>query len=228
MSFCVDSFLTSFFLSLLLLSCLRISFFSAILTGPSGSRNLGHRLPHKKGYFPVAPIDKSVNLRTEMLLTMGDIGIPIEKHHHEVGNCQHELGFTFRTLVDAADSMMAYKYVVKNVAQKAGKTATFMPKPIAGDCGSGMHSHQSLWKDGKNLFFDEKGSYMKLSQTALWYIGGLLKHASAVLAFTNSTTNSYKRLVPGFEAPCRLTYSKVPNTKRQREGRGGRGGRGAT
>ncbi|PHJ22998.1 glutamine type i [Cystoisospora suis] len=180
----------------------------AVITTSSGSRNLGHRLPHKKAYFPVAPLDKSANLRTEMLLTMGDIGIPIEKHHHEVGNCQHELGFTFRTLVDAADCMMAYKYVVKNVAQKAGKTATFMPKPLAGDCGSGMHSHQSLWKDGKNLFFDEKGSYMKLSQIALWYIGGLLKHASAVLAFTNSTTNSYKRLVPGYEAPCRLTYSK--------------------
>ncbi|PFH38387.1 putative glutamine synthetase, type I [Besnoitia besnoiti] len=174
----------------------------------SGTGNLGHRMPHKKWYFPVAPIDKHANLRTEMLLMMGELGLPIEKHHHEVGCCQHELGFTFRTLVDAADAMMVYKYVVKNVAQKAGKTATFMPKPMTGDCGSGMHSHQSLWKNGTNLFFDEKGSYMKLSQVALWYIGGLLKHAHAVLAFTNASTNSYKRLVPGYEAPTKLTYSK--------------------
>eukprot|EP00070_Physeter_catodon_P036461 XP_028343355.1 uncharacterized protein LOC114485749 [Physeter catodon] len=180
----------------------------AAITRPCGARNLGHRMPHKKAYFPVSPIDKTMGLRTKMLMTMGDIGIPIEKHHHEVANCQQELGFTYLPLVGAADAMMSYKYVVKNVAQRAGKTATFMPKPLVDDNGSGMHSHQSLWKDGKNLFFDSKAPYMKLSQVALWYIGGLLKHARAVMAFTNSTTNSYKRLVRGYEAPSNLTYSK--------------------
>jgi len=143
-----------------------------------------------------------------MLTTMNKIGIPIEKHHHEVAVCQMELGFVCRELVECADMLMAYKYVVKNVAKAYGKTATFMPKPLFGQSGSGCHMHQSLWKDGANLFWDSNGSYLKLSQIALWYIGGLLKHAGAVFAFTNPTVNSYKRLVPGYEAPANLCYSK--------------------
>eukprot|EP00923_Selenidium_pygospionis_P054777 GHVN01095409.1.p1 GENE.GHVN01095409.1~~GHVN01095409.1.p1 ORF type:complete len:366 (+),score=28.69 GHVN01095409.1:687-1784(+) len=171
--------------------------------------NLGHRVPAKQCYFPVPPIDHEINLRASMLEAMGEIGIPIEKHHHEVASCQHELGFTCREMLECADAVMGYKYCVKNVAQQHGKSATFMPKPIFGDNGSGMHCHQSLWKNGTNLFWDDNGKYMNLSQTAMYYIGGLLKHAPSLLAFTNPTVNSYKRLVPGYEAPSYLVYSKV-------------------
>eukprot|EP00745_Piridium_sociabile_P039485 TRINITY_DN73876_c0_g1_i1.p1 TRINITY_DN73876_c0_g1~~TRINITY_DN73876_c0_g1_i1.p1 ORF type:complete len:486 (-),score=58.31 TRINITY_DN73876_c0_g1_i1:162-1619(-) len=171
-------------------------------------KNLGHRMPKKQSYFPVGPIDSTMNLRTEMLLTMGDVGIPIEKHHHEVATCQGELGFTCRPMVECADMLMTYKYIIKQIAHKHGKTVTFMPKPLFGDNGSGCHVHQSLWKEGKPVFFDENGTYVKLSETAMYYIGGLLKHAPAVLAFTNPTTNSYRRLVPGYEAPVNLGMSK--------------------
>jgi glutamine synthetase len=169
--------------------------------------NLGYKPRYKEGYFPVPPTDISQDMRTEMLLIMAKCGVPIEKHHHEVatgGQC--ELGFRFDTLVKAADDLMAYKYVIKNVAKKYGKTVTFMPKPIFQDNGSGMHTHQSIWKDGQPLFAGDQ--YAGLSQMALYYIGGLLKHAPALLALTNPTTNSYKRLVPGFEAPVNLAYSQ--------------------
>ncbi|MEW5859836.1 MAG: type I glutamate--ammonia ligase [Cyanobacteriota bacterium] len=169
--------------------------------------NLGYKPRYKEGYFPVAPTDTSQDMRTEMLLTMAKCGVPIEKHHHEVatgGQC--ELGFRFATLVQAADYLMTYKYVIKNVAKKYGKTVTFMPKPLFNDNGSGMHTHQSIWKDGQPLFAGDK--YAGLSQMALHYIGGILKHAPALLALTNPTTNSYKRLVPGFEAPVNLAYSQ--------------------
>jgi glutamine synthetase len=169
--------------------------------------NLGYKPRNKEGYFPVSPTDTSQDMRTEMLLTMKKLGVPIEKHHHEVatgGQC--ELGFKFGKLIEAADWLMTYKYVIKNVARKYGKTVTFMPKPIFGDNGSGMHCHQSIWKDGQPLFAGDK--YAGLSQMALWYIGGILKHAPSLLAFTNPTTNSYKRLVPGFEAPVNLAYSQ--------------------
>lgn len=168
--------------------------------------NLGNKIGKKRGYFPVAPSDTLQDIRTEMLLTMAKCGVPIEKHHHEVatgGQC--ELGIKFSDLVHAADYVMTYKYVVKNVARKHGKTATFMPKPIYDDNGTGMHSHMSIWKDGQPLFAGDK--YAGLSQTALWFIGGLIKHAKSLLAFTNPTVNSYKRLVPGFEAPVNLAYS---------------------
>lgn len=169
--------------------------------------NLGYKPRYKEGYFPVAPTDTSQDMRTEMLLTMAKCGVPIEKHHHEVasgGQC--ELGFRFGTLIKAADDLMTYKYVIKNVAKKYGKTVTFMPKPIFNDNGSGMHTHQSIWKDGQPLFWGD--GYANLSQMALHYIGGLLKHAPALLALTNPSTNSYKRLVPGFEAPVNLAYSQ--------------------
>lgn len=169
--------------------------------------NLGYKPRYKEGYFPVAPTDTSQDIRSEMLLTMAKCGVPIEKHHHEVatgGQC--ELGIRFDTLVKSADNLMIYKYVIKNVARKHGKTVTFMPKPVFNDNGSGMHTHQSIWKDGQPLFAGD--GYAGLSQTALWYIGGILKHAPALLAFTNPTTNSYKRLVPGFEAPVNLAYSQ--------------------
>ncbi len=169
--------------------------------------NLGYKPRYKEGYFPVAPTDTSQDMRTEMLLTMAKCGVPIEKHHHEVatgGQC--ELGFRFAKLVQAADYLMTYKYVIKNVAKKYGKTVTFMPKPLFNDNGSGMHTHQSIWKDGQPLFAGDQ--YAGLSQMALHYIGGLLKHAPALLALTNPTTNSYKRLVPGFEAPVNLAYSQ--------------------
>ncbi|BAC09140.1 type I glutamate--ammonia ligase [Thermosynechococcus vestitus] len=169
--------------------------------------NLGYKIRGKEGYFPVAPTDTLQDLRTEMLLTMAKCGVPIEKHHHEVATAgQCELGFRFGTLVQAADWLMTYKYCVKNVARKHGKVATFMPKPVFNDNGSGMHTHQSIWKDGQPLFWGD--GYANLSQIALWYIGGILKHAPALLAFTNPTTNSYKRLVPGFEAPVNLAYSQ--------------------
>jgi glutamine synthetase len=170
--------------------------------------NLGYKPRYKEGYFPVPPTDAHQDLRTEMLLTMAKLGVPIEKHHHEVATGgQGELGYRFADLITAADYMMIYKYVIRNVARKHGKTVTFMPKPLFNDNGSGMHTHQSLWKDGQPLFYQE-GNYADLSETALYYIGGLLKHAPAILAFTNPTTNSYKRLVPGFEAPVNLAYSQ--------------------
>ena len=169
--------------------------------------NLGYKPRYKEGYFPVAPTDTSQDMRTEMLLTMAKCGVPIEKHHHEVatgGQC--ELGFRFATLVQAADYLLTYKYVIKNVGKKYGKTITFMPKPLFNDNGSGMHVHQSIWKDGQPLFAGDQ--YAGFSQMGLHYIGGILKHAPALLALTNPTTNSYKRLVPGFEAPVNLAYSQ--------------------
>ncbi|QZZ21149.1 type I glutamate--ammonia ligase [Leptothermofonsia sichuanensis E412] len=170
--------------------------------------NLGYKPRYKEGYFPVAPTDTLQDIRTEMLLTMAKCGVPIEKHHHEVatgGQC--ELGFRFAALVNAADYLMTYKYCIKNVAKKYGKSVTFMPKPLFNDNGTGMHCHQSIWSNGQPTFYG-KGGYADLSETALHYIGGLLKHAPALLALTNPTTNSYKRLVPGFEAPVNLAYSQ--------------------
>jgi glutamine synthetase len=167
--------------------------------------NMGHRAPIKGGYFPVAPLDQGNDLRAEMLTTIAGMGVAVEKHHHEVANSQHELGIKFAPLVKSADSMQIYKYCVHNVAHAWGKTATFMPKPIKGDNGSGMHVHQSLWKGGKPLFAGNK--YAGLSDMALYYIGGIIKHAKALNAFTNPLTNSYKRLIPGFEAPVLLAYS---------------------
>ena len=167
--------------------------------------NCGHRPEVKGGYFPVNPVDSTQDLRSEMLTVLKDMGVEIEKHHHEVAPCQSELGIKYNSLIKSADSMQTYKYVVKNVAHAYGKTATFMPKPIYGDNGSGMHVHQSLWKDGKPLFLGK--GYANLSDTALYYIGGIIKHARALNAFTNPSTNSYKRLVPGFEAPVLLAYS---------------------
>ncbi|MDO5756571.1 MAG: type I glutamate--ammonia ligase [Rhodobacterales bacterium] len=167
--------------------------------------NMGHRPGLKGGYFPVNPIDDAQDIRSEMLSTMKRLGMKIDKHHHEVGSCQHELGLLFGTLTAQADEMMKYKYVIHNVAQAYGKSATFMPKPIYGDNGSGMHVNMSIWKDGKPLFAGDR--YADLSQEALWFIGGILRHAKSLNAFTNPTTNSYKRLVPGFEAPVLLAYS---------------------
>ncbi|MCD1294795.1 type I glutamate--ammonia ligase [Methanocella sp. CWC-04] len=169
--------------------------------------NLGHRVRFKEGYFPVAPTDTQTDIRNEMVGLMEEIGIKVELHHHEVATAgQAEIDMRFDTLASMGDKVMKYKYVVKNVAARNGKTATFMPKPLFGDNGSGMHVHQSLWKDGKPLFFDENG-YALLSQTALYYIGGLLTHAPALLAFCSPSTNSYKRLVPGYEAPVNLVFS---------------------
>ncbi len=167
--------------------------------------NLGHRPGVKGGYFPVAPIDAGTDLRAEMVTVMAEMGVKVEKHHHEVAPSQHELGIKFDTLVTCADAMQIYKYVVHNVAASYGKTATFMPKPVKGDNGSGMHVHQSLWKDGQNLFAGQ--GYAGLSEMALYYIGGIIKHAKAINALTNPLTNSYKRLIPGFEAPVLLAYS---------------------
>ncbi len=167
--------------------------------------NTGHRPGVKGGYFPVPPLDSQVDMRAEMLTVMGDMGLPIEKHHHEVAPSQSELGCKFGTMVQAADWMQIYKYVVHNVAHSYGKSATFMPKPIYGDNGSGMHVHQSIWKEGRPLFAGS--GYADLSEMALYYIGGIIKHAKALNAFTNPLTNSYKRLIPGFEAPVLLAYS---------------------
>ena len=167
--------------------------------------NMGHRPGIKGGYFPVPPVDSESDLRAEMLSTMGEMGLPIEKHHHEVAQSQHELGTRFTTLTKMADQMQIYKYCVHNVAHSYGKTATFMPKPIYGDNGTGMHTHQSIWKDGKPLFAGN--GYADLSELCLYYIGGIIKHAKALNAFTNPSTNSYKRLIPGFEAPVLLAYS---------------------
>lgn len=167
--------------------------------------NMGHRPRAKGGYFPVAPVDSAVDIRAEMVSTMLEMGLPCDKHHHEVAAAQHELGLTFGTLVTTADRMQIYKYVVHQVAHAYGKTATFMPKPIKDDNGSGMHTHMSIWDGGKPLFAGN--GYAGLSDTCLYFIGGVIKHARALNAFTNPTTNSYKRLVPGFEAPVLLAYS---------------------
>jgi len=187
--------------------------------------NFGHRPAIKGGYFPVPPVDSMTDIRAEMVTQMIEMGLEMEKHHHEVAPSQHELGQKFNTLVSTADQTQIYKYCVQMVAHQYGKTATFMPKPVLDDNGSGMHVHQSIWKDGKPLFAGS--GYADLSETALYYIGGIIKHARAINAFTNPTTNSYKRLVPGFEAPvllaysarnrsasCRIPYSTSPNGKR--------------
>ena len=167
--------------------------------------NLGHRPTVKGGYFPVPPIDSAQDLRAEMLTVLGEMGVEIEKHHHEVAASQHELGIKFATLVKTADNMQQFKYVVHNVAAAYGKSATFMPKPVFGDNGSGMHCHQSIWKEGQPIFAGS--GYADLSDLALYYIGGIIKHARSLNAFTNPSTNSYKRLVPGYEAPVLLAYS---------------------
>ncbi|CAJ1391093.1 MAG: type I glutamate--ammonia ligase [Roseitalea sp.] len=167
--------------------------------------NLGHRPRTKGGYFPVNPIDSAQDIRSEMLTVLAEMGVATEKHHHEVGAAQHELSMLFNTLTRKADEVQLYKYVVHNVAHAYGKSATFMPKPVFGDNGTGMHVHQSIWSDGKPLMAGDE--YAGLSETALFYIGGIIKHAKALNAFTNASTNSYKRLVPGFEAPVLLAYS---------------------
>ena len=187
--------------------------------------NTGHRPAIKGGYFPVPPVDSMTDLRAEMVTQMVAMGLEMEKHHHEVAPSQNELGQKFNTLVTTADQVQIYKYVVQMVAHQYGKTATFMPKPVLDDNGSGMHVHQSIWKEGKPLFAGS--GYADLSETALYYIGGIIKHARAINAFSNPTTNSYKRLVPGFEAPvllaysarnrsasCRIPFSASPNGKR--------------
>ncbi|KWT64890.1 type I glutamate--ammonia ligase [Hyphomicrobium sulfonivorans] len=167
--------------------------------------NLGHRPRMKGGYFPVPPIDSCQDIRSEMISVLVEMGVSVEKHHHEVAAAQHELGIKFGPMVTIADHMQIYKYVTHMVAQAYGKSATFMPKPVFGDNGSGMHVHQSIWKEGKPTFAGDR--YADLSENALFYIGGILKHAKSLNAFTNPTTNSYKRLVPGYEAPVLLAYS---------------------
>ncbi len=168
--------------------------------------NIGHRARLKGGYFPVAPIDNGVDLRAEMMQVLEQVGLEVILGHHEVAQGQHEIGIVFGDLIEASDNVQKLKYVIKMVAHLNGKSATFMPKPLYGDNGSGMHVHQSIWKDGKNLFY-KQGEYGNLSDIARWYIGGIFKHARALAAFTNPSTNSYKRLIPGFEAPSILTYS---------------------
>jgi glutamine synthetase len=176
-------------------------------SGRNGAPNLGHRPRHKEGYFPVPPVDRLQDVRSKIMLAMIEAGIPIEVQHHEVGTAgQAEIDMRFGTLVQTADRLMTYKYVVKNVCHNHGLTATFMPKPLFGDNGSGMHVHQSLWKGDTPLFFDENG-YALISEMARHYIGGLIAHAPALLALCAPTTNSYRRLVPGFEAPVNLMYS---------------------
>ena len=167
--------------------------------------NMGHRPGVKGGYFPVNPIDDAQDIRSEMLSTMKRMGMKVDKHHHEVASCQHELGLIFGSLTNQADELQKYKYVIHNVAHAYGKSATFMPKPIAGDNGTGMHVNMSIWKDGKPIFAGDK--YADLSNEALYFIGGILQHAKALNAFTNPSTNSYKRLIPGFEAPVLRAYS---------------------
>jgi glutamine synthetase len=192
---------------------------------PYEGGNLGHRVRTKGGYFPVPPVDSAQDMRGEMLAAMAAMGAKVEKHHHEVASAQHELGLKFSALTIMADQMQIYKYCIHQVAQSYGKSATFMPKPVYGDNGSGMHVHQSIWKGGKPLFAGNK--YSDLSDQCLWYIGGIIKHAKALNAFTNPSTNSYKRLVPGYEAPvllaysarnrsasCRIPYSSNPKAKR--------------
>jgi glutamine synthetase len=176
--------------------------------GENGEKNLGYKPRYKEGYFPVPPMDSLQDIRSEMMLTLEKMDVPVEIHHHEVGTAgQTEIDLRFDTLTKMADNMMKYKYVIKNVARRHGKTVTFMPKPIFQDNGSGMHVHQSLWSDSKNLFY-KKGNYADLSQTAVHYIGGILTHTPALLAFCAPTTNSYRRLVPGYEAPINLIYSQ--------------------
>jgi len=177
-------------------------------SGEEMKPNLGGQIPPKRGYFPVPPTDTLQDVRSKMVLALEGVGVPIEVHHHEVATAgQTEIDMHFGTLLRMADSVMIYKYIIKNVARKNGLTATFMPKPLFGDNGSGMHVHQSLWKGAKNMFYDETG-YAQLSDMARYYIGGLLKHAPALLALVAPTTNSYRRLVPGFEAPVILAYSQ--------------------
>ena len=169
--------------------------------------NKGYKTAFQGGYFPVGPTDQNADLRDEMVRVCQQVGLQVERAHHEVGAAgQQEINYRFGSLLAAGDDMMKFKYVVKNVAYRAGKTATFMPKPVLGEAGSGMHTHHSLWKDGAPLFFDERG-YGQLSDLARWYIGGILRHAPSLLAFTNPSVNSYRRLVPGFEAPVNLVYS---------------------
>ena len=174
-------------------------------TGREEYPNLGHKLRHKEGYFPVAPADTQQNLRNEMCAQMEELGIKIERHHHEVATAQNEINFVYDTLTATGDNLQLYKYVVRNVANQHGKSVTFMPKPLFGDNGSGMHCHQSIWKGSTNLFAGN--GYAGLSETALFYIGGIIKHARALTAITNPTTNSFKRLVPGYEAPVNFAYS---------------------
>jgi glutamine synthetase len=196
--------------------------------GAFGGGNLGYKLRHKEGYFPVPPHDTLQDIRSEIVLALMQAGIRVEVHHHEVATAgQNEIDMRFAPLLRMADNVMIYKYASKNAARRRGKVATFMPKPLFGDNASGMHCHQSLWKDGKNLFFDPSG-YALTSELCRWYTGGLLKHAPALMAFCAPTTNSYKRLVPGYEAPVNLAmsqrnrsaaaripmYSDSPNTKR--------------
>jgi glutamine synthetase len=174
--------------------------------GKNDDMNLGYRPRHKEGYFPVPPTDSQEDIRTEMVLEMEKIGIPVERQHHEVATAgQAEIDIRFDSLLNMADKLMWFKYIIKNVAKRHNKTVTFMPKPIFGDNGSGMHTHQSIWKGGKPLFAGKE--YSGMSQMALYYIGGILKHAHSLAALTNPTTNSYKRLTPGFEAPVNLAYS---------------------
>jgi len=177
-------------------------------TGRSETPNLGYKIRHKEGYFPVPPADTLQDIRSEIILHMKRMGVPIEVHHHEVGTAgQGEIDMKYAPLTKMADNVMYYKYIIRNVARKHKKVATFMPKPIFGDNGSGMHTHQSLWKGETNLFYDSQG-YGLVSKLAMLYIGGLLKHAAALLAFCAPTTNSYRRLVPGYEAPVNLAYSQ--------------------
>ncbi len=169
--------------------------------------NQAYKTRYKGGYFPVPPVDHFADMRDKICLGLDDVGLRVERSHHEVGTAgQQEINYTYNTLLQSGDDMMKFKYVVKNTVFQAGKTATFMPKPLFGDNGSGMHTHQSLWKDGEPLFYDESG-YGGLSDLARWYVGGLLAHAPSLLAFTNPTVNSYHRLVPGYEAPVNLVYS---------------------
>ena len=169
--------------------------------------NRGYKTRFKGGYFPVPPVDHFADIRDDMVRKLMDVGLQVERSHHEVGTAgQGEINYKFNTLTRAADEVLLFKYIIKNVAWEHGKTATFMPKPLFGDNGSGMHCHQSLWKGGEPLFYDERG-YGGLSDIARWYIGGLLHHAPSLLAFTNPTVNSYHRLVPGYEAPVNLVYS---------------------
>ncbi len=187
--------------------------------------NMGHRPRTKGGYFPVPPVDSSQDIRSEMLTVLTEMGVTVEKQHHEVGAAQHELGILYDELTVNADKMQIYKYAVHQVAHAYGKTATFMPKPVFGDNGTGMHVHMSIWKDGKPQFAGNE--YAGLSEMALFFIGGIIKHAKAINAFTNPSTNSYKRLVPGYEAPvllaysarnrsasCRIPFGSSPNSKR--------------
>ncbi|MBU1197598.1 type I glutamate--ammonia ligase [Candidatus Micrarchaeota archaeon] len=172
-----------------------------------GTSSLGHKIRPKEGYFPVPPSDTHMDVRTDMILEMEKIGIEVETHHHEVAPCQAEIDMRYGKLTEMADKSMKYKYIVKNVAARHGKTATFMPKPMFGDNGSGMHTHVSLWKNDATLFYDEQG-YAELSELGLYATGGILRHINSLLAFCAPTTNSYKRLVPGYEAPVNIAYAQ--------------------